>query len=196
MNNPKNVHLVTNPLRLRLGHHQVEQCALAVRLKLVAVRVVEEFQSMFGERGTGTIEDRGRLATGLFVERVLVRNPGAAGVLQAERLRLARYVFEVVAQLFKGEMTADRFQSLGVELFFEFLRSEFVSAGQLDVLNAKAADAVESRWNILGELLAQAVELKPDRPFETGSGAGRMLIRGNGGVDRKSQDDGTEQGRQ
>src|ERR1700682_3111585 len=81
MHYPKNVHLVMDKLRFRLGHHQVEERALAVRQKLIAVRVVKELQPVFGQRLTSAIEDHDSFATGLFVKGIFVRNPGAADIL-------------------------------------------------------------------------------------------------------------------
>ena len=83
MNDPEHVHFVADGFGLRLGHQKVEQGPIAMRLKFVAVRVVEKFQPLFGKRLAGAVEDRGRRAAALFVEGVLVRDPGAADVLQA-----------------------------------------------------------------------------------------------------------------
>ena len=59
-----------------------------MRQKFIAVRVVEKFQSLFGERFTGSIEDRGRLATALFVEWILVRDRiGKGGSRMIDRQR-------------------------------------------------------------------------------------------------------------
>src|SRR3989442_8891894 len=135
---------------------------------------------MFGQRFAGVIEDRAGLATGLFIERVRVRNPGATGVLQAERLRVARNTLDVVAVAFKRKMTADRFKSLGGELFFEFLRREIVSAGQFDELDAKAVDLIECCRHTIAELSTKAVKLEADRSFEIWTNAGRMFVRREG----------------
>src|SRR5215475_7494890 len=114
MNDPEDVHLVAHEFRFRLGHYQIEERAFAMRLKFVAVRMVEEFQAMTAERFARAIEDGDRLARRLFVKWFLMRNPRAAGILQSQRLRLARHLFNVVTEAFKLEMTADRLQPFGV----------------------------------------------------------------------------------
>ena len=107
------------------------------------MRVVEKLESVFREGLAGAIEDCGGFATRLFVEGIIMRNPRAAGVLQAKRFRVARNALGVVAIALEWEMAADRLQSFGIELFFEFFRREIVGAGQFDVLDAKTADPVE-----------------------------------------------------
>ena len=47
---PEDVHLIADIFRVRLLHEQIEQRALAERLKLVAMAVIEELQAVFGER--------------------------------------------------------------------------------------------------------------------------------------------------
>ena len=141
------------------------------------MRVVEKLQAMPGEGLAGAIEDRAGLAAGLFVKRVLVGNPGAADVLQAERPGLERDVLDVIGVTFKREMTADRFKSFGGELFFEFFRGEIVGAGQFDMFDAEAPDLLQSGRDVLGKLLAQAVKLEADRPFKTRANAGGMFFR-------------------
>src|SRR5439155_18211347 len=166
MNNPEDVHFVADKVGPGFCHQQVEQGALAVRLKFISVRVIKEFQAVFGQRFAGAIEDRAGLATGLFIEGVRVGDPGAPGVLQAERLRVARNTLDIVAVSFKRKMTADRFKSISGELFFEFLRREIVSAGQFDVLDAESADLIECAQDTITELSAEAVKLEADRSFE------------------------------
>src|SRR5947207_12411508 len=152
MNNPKHVHFVADRAGPGFGHQQVKQSAIAVRLKFVTVRVIEEFHAVFGQRLAGLVEYRGGRTTGLFIERVRVRNPGATGVLQAKCFRVARNTLDFVAVAFKRKMTTDRFKSLGSEQFLEFLRREIVSAGELDVLDAKAADLIKGRRDAVAEL--------------------------------------------
>src|SRR6266850_2839132 len=96
MHYPKNVHLVMDKLRLRLGHHQVEERALAVRQKLVAMRVIKELQPVFGELLTSPVEDLDRFATGRFVKGIFMWNPGAAYVLLSQDLCLASNSFDIV----------------------------------------------------------------------------------------------------
>src|SRR4030095_10274402 len=108
MNDPEDVHLVAHEFRFRLGDHQIEEGAIAARLKFIAVRMVEEFQAVAAERLARAIEDGDRVARRLFVKWFLMRNPRAAGVFETERLRLARDFFDVVAEAFKREMAADR----------------------------------------------------------------------------------------
>ena len=72
-----------------------------------------------------------------------MRNPGTSDVLRAEGLRVPRDIFDLVAELFIREVPADGLQSLRIQLLFELLGSQLVSSGELNVLNAKVADAVE-----------------------------------------------------
>ena len=69
--------------------------------------VVEKLQAPFGQRFASPIEDRRGVATGLFIEWIIMGNPGAADILQAQRPRLPRDAFEVVAISVEREMTAD-----------------------------------------------------------------------------------------
>jgi hypothetical protein len=180
VNDPEDVHFVADTVGLRFSHQQVEQSTISMLLKFIAVRVVEEFQAVFGQRLAGAIENRAGLATGLFIERVCVRNPGATGVLQAERLRIARNTLDVVAVSFKRKMPADRFEPLGGELFFEFLGREIVRAGQFDVLDPKVADQIERRRDTIAELGPQAVKLEADRSLEIGTHASRRFVSPEG----------------
>src|SRR5262245_5937139 len=107
MNDPEDVHFVPHEFRFRLGHYQIEERAIAVRLKFVAVRIVEEFQAVVAERLARAIEDGDRFARRLFVKWFLMRNPRAAGVFETERLRFARNFFDVVTKAFEQEMAAD-----------------------------------------------------------------------------------------
>ena len=74
-------------------------------------------------------------------------------------------------------MTADGFQAPDVELFFEFLRSQVVCAGQFDGLDAKTANLVERSRHTVGELSAQTVKLEPNRAGEARADAGGMAVR-------------------
>jgi hypothetical protein len=62
--------------------------------------VVEKPDAVFRQRFTGAIEYRRRLAASFLVERIVVRNPRATGVIQAEQFRLAHDVVDMVATLF------------------------------------------------------------------------------------------------
>jgi len=176
MDNPEDVHFVADKVGLGFSHQEVKQGALAMRLKFITVRVVEEFQALIGQRFAGAIEDRAGLATGLFIERVPVRNPGATGVLQAERLRVARDTLDIVAVAFKRKMSAGACKSLVRALFFEFLGRKIVSAGEFDLLDAKAVDQIECRRDTIAELSTEAVKLEPDRSSEIRTNAGDMFV--------------------
>src|SRR6266481_9770175 len=102
MNDPENVHLIVDEFRVRLAQKQIEERPLAERLKLVAMSVIEESQAVFGQRFAGVVEYRNCLATGLLVESAAVRYPGAAHILQPERLGVARDAFQVGAVTLVG----------------------------------------------------------------------------------------------
>src|SRR5215475_4851692 len=106
------------------------------------MRVVEEFQSMTAERLARAVEDGDRLFRRLFIKGILMWNPRAAGVFEAERFRLARDSFDVIAEALKREMAADRLQTFGQELIFERLGRDVVRAGQFDIFEAKAAGLI------------------------------------------------------
>ena len=147
-----------------------------MRLEFVAVRVVKEFQPVLRENFAGLVEHRRGVAAGFFVEGIRVRNPGAAGVLQSERLGFGRDAFGVIAKPLEWKVPADRFESALAQLGREFLRREIVSAGQLHEFDAEAFDFVERVRHVFLELLAQAVKLQPDRSFETRADAGRRRL--------------------
>src|SRR5215510_13010679 len=73
-------------------------------------------------------------------------------------------------------MAADRLQAFGVELFFEFFRSDVVVPGKFDILKAEAARLIYSGRDIFGELFAQAVKLQANGPFETRADSGLIFI--------------------
>src|SRR5947207_5723843 len=100
------------------------------------MRVIEEFQALFGERFAGAVKNADGLAAGLFVKIASVRNPGATRVLQAQRLAISRNAFDIVPVALIREVHADWFEAPGVEHFLELLWSEIVSAGQFDILDS------------------------------------------------------------
>jgi len=57
-------------------------------------------------------------------------------------------------------MSADSFDLARVELFFELLRRDAVSSGQLNVSDAKSAHLVQRCGYILLKLIAETVKLK------------------------------------
>src|SRR5262245_37020323 len=140
------------------------------------MRVVEEFQSMTAERLARAIEDGDRLVRRLFVKGILMWNPRATGVFEAERFRVARDSFDVVAEAFKRKMAADRLQPLGLELIFERLGRDVVHAGQFDIFEAEAAGLIDRGGDVFGELFAQTVKLQADRSFEARPDPGRIFI--------------------
>src|ERR1035437_8015361 len=86
VNDPKYVHLETDGFRIGLGHHQIEESAVLVRLKLIAVCVVKKNQAMPGKDFARVIEHRNRFAAGLFIERFAMRNPSAADRSEGRRV--------------------------------------------------------------------------------------------------------------
>src|ERR1700752_2565460 len=167
MDNPIDVHLDAHILSFCLSHHQVKQRSVAVRQKLITVCVIEKLDPMFRKRFTSAIEDCRRFAGSFFVKRIVVWNPRATAILDPKQLCLTGDLIKVIAALFIRKMCADSFEPVRVKLFFELLRRDAVSARQLNVRDAKGTHLVQRARNILLELLAQAVKLKTNRPFET-----------------------------
>ena len=64
-------------------------------------------------------------------------------------------------------MSAHRFETVGVEHFFELLRRQVVGSGQLDVLDSIAAHCFVRGRDVAQKLRPEAVELQADRAFET-----------------------------
>src|SRR6266498_226413 len=123
MHDPKHVHLVTNEFRFCLGHHKVKKRAFLIRQEFVAMRVIEEFESVFCESFTSPIEDGRCLTAGFFIKWILVRNPSATDVFETQHLCVSCHFFDTVAALFKGKVTAHSFQASGIKFLPEFLRS-------------------------------------------------------------------------
>jgi hypothetical protein len=73
-------------------------------------------------------------------------------------------------------MGTDSFDVACIKLFFELLRRNAVSAGQLNISDTESAHLVQGPANILLELLAQTVKLKTYRPFEVWSNTGGWLL--------------------
>src|SRR6266446_5886871 len=104
MNDPENVHLVTDIFGVRFRHQQVEERSVAMRLEFVSMGMVKEFQSVLRQRFTCPIKYSRRVAAGFFVEVSLVRNPRAAGILQAQRLGLAGDALDVITVALEAEL--------------------------------------------------------------------------------------------
>jgi hypothetical protein len=185
MHDPKHVQLIAHELRLRLRHQHVEQRAVAMRLKLVAVRVVEERNPLLGQRLARLVEHGNRIATGLFIERLLVIDPRAASILEVEHLGFAGDPRDVVAIARVRKVAAHRGEAPRVQLFLKLFRRHAIRPRQLDVLEAHVANLVERPRHVFGKLIAQAVELQADRAFETRT---RASVSGMDGARRR--DDG------
>jgi hypothetical protein len=117
---------------------------------------------MFRQRLTCAIENRSRRTTSLFVERILVRNPRATGILESQHLRLARHTLDIVAALFIRKVPANRFYPTRVKLLSELLGRDPVSSGELNVSDAKSTHLVQRLAHIFLELIAETVKLKTD----------------------------------
>src|SRR5206468_8319085 len=120
-----------------------------------------------GHRRAGLVEDGGGRAALLFVEVALVRDPGATGVTDAERLGLARDGLRVRRVSFVRKMDADGIEAALIEHLLELPGREVVGAGQFEVANSIAFHLVERGRDVAGELGAKAVELQAHRAFET-----------------------------
>src|SRR5437867_8411027 len=106
MNNPEDVHLISDKLRAGFRKQQIEKRALPVRLKLVSVRMIKKLYAAFGQRFAGAIKHRNGVAAGLLVEVTSVRYPGATGILQTKRLGVAGDALDIVAYTFVREMAS------------------------------------------------------------------------------------------
>src|SRR5206468_2264737 len=120
----------------------------------------------FGQRFTGPIKHSRRRATGLLVEVAFVRNPGTAGIPQAERLGIARDSFNVVTVTLVRKVTADGLETIGIKQGFEFFRSESVRAGEFHIAEPETAHFFQRARNIVAEVRAQTVKLQTDGAFE------------------------------
>ncbi len=89
-------------------------------------------------------------------------------------------------------MSAYGDEAMGIELRLELRGREAVGAGQFDVFDAEALDFVERTRDIGGELVAQAVKLQSNRPFERSPGACRCARSGGreGEKDGQCSDEG------
>src|SRR5712672_978945 len=120
MHNPENIHLVTHELRLGLFHQQIEERFVAVRLKFVAVSVIEEFDAMLRKHFTGMIENRSGFAARLLVEVTLVWYPRATRIFQSQRFGFFSNAFRIIAIFFERKMPAYGFNPALSQLGFEF----------------------------------------------------------------------------
>src|SRR5438270_13228251 len=97
-----------------------------MRLEFITMRVIEEDYSLLGQCGARTIENRCCLAAALFVKRVIVRYPRAAGIFQPERFGFSGDTVNLIAKSFIRKMRADGFQPPAAEVFLELFRRQFV----------------------------------------------------------------------
>src|SRR5687768_10537554 len=123
------------------------------------MRVVEKFEAMFGQRLTGSIKDTRSFATCLFVERILVRNPGAADVFQTQRLRFGRNALNVVATLLVREVATHGFESSFIKQSAKLFRWNSVSTCRFNVLNAECFHLVQRARNVILKLIAKTIKL-------------------------------------
>jgi hypothetical protein len=121
---------------------------------------------MFGECLTSAIKNVNSFATGFFVKGILMRNPGAAGILEPEDLRIPCNTLDIVATPLIREMAADCLQISPIQLSSEFLRGKAVSAVRLNIPDAKVTHLVKSSGYIFRELLAETVKLQTNSVFE------------------------------
>ena len=89
-------------------------------------------------------------------------------------------------------MRADGFETAFIQFLFELLRFQAVGACQLDIFETEALHRIQRAGNIFLELIAQTVQLKADRSFESRPDAGRMLVRRDRGGRQTSRSEKTE----
>src|SRR5690349_22902247 len=104
MHDPENIHLVTHELRLGLFHQQIEQRLLAMRLKLVAVSMIEKLDVVLRQRFARFVENFNSFAAGLLVKLSLVRDPGATGILQPKSLSIFGDALNIIAIFLERKM--------------------------------------------------------------------------------------------
>ena len=164
---PQHVHLEEDGLRVGLGHQQIEERPLAIRLELVAMVVIVELDAVLGQGRACPVEHRGRRAALLLVEGIRVIDPRATDVGKSQRLGIPGDAFDVIAEPGVGEMAADRHQPAPVELRLELGGRQSAQVGHLDVLEAEGFGLVQRGRHALRFLhVAQAVELQAGRALE------------------------------
>jgi hypothetical protein len=190
-NDPHKVHLPADELRFCFAHHEVEQGAVAVRLELIAVLVVHEFEIVLGEGFPGAIENPDCFACRLFIERPFVRDPCATDVFQIQRFGFGSDGLDIVAKPLIGEMAGDGFESIITEFGCELLGRQVVGAGDFNIAEAKIPHLLKRARDVLGEEVAQAVKLESERTLEVGSDAS-LGTRGAEGGDAHEKDEETD----
>ena len=75
--------------------------------KLVTMGVIEELNACLGKGFSGTIKNRRRFTRRLFIKRIFVRDPCAAGVFESEQSRFCDDLVDVIATLFVREVAAN-----------------------------------------------------------------------------------------
>src|SRR5437016_1420090 len=100
-----------------------------MRFEFITVRMIKEANTLFSEHFASMIEDVYRRATFFFVEPVLVRNPRAAGIAEAERFGIGCDALRIVAPALIREVAADGGEPVPVQHLLEFFRSEVVGTG-------------------------------------------------------------------
>jgi hypothetical protein len=150
----------TPAFRAGFTHHEIEQSSVAMRFKLIAMLMVHELETMFGQGFSGAIEHGAGVAGGLLIEWPWMRDPCAAHRLEPEGFGFARDGLDVIAQAFVGKMSGDGFQPVRIELLLELGRCQVVGAGQFDVPESKVAHFLECADNVRRELIPQTVELQ------------------------------------
>ena len=88
MDNPENVHLEFHVGGVGFAHQKVEERAIAVRLKFVAMSVIKEGHVMQSRHFPHAVEHLDGMAARRFIERAFVINPGAADIHQTQVPRL------------------------------------------------------------------------------------------------------------
>ncbi len=169
---PEHIHLVGDPFGFSFADEQIKQVAIAEFNKLITVNVIEKFDALLGQRFTRVVEHFDGIAAFRFIETILVGNPSHAGEFQTKRLGVLGHALGIVAITIIRKMPADSLQIALLEHAQKYFGRKIVSPCQLNFSDACGLNFIKSGRNVFDKICSERVQLKPDRPFETGTSAG------------------------